>query len=139
MPSGTVRIGHRVHVKSPDTREMGERKFTSSTAIPLYIEGDINRLPEVRGWSGDTKDSQLVTERMSGDFRLHDLVRQEIRHFEIKSLRGSLMNKSRINIVRWTGVRVLVSNKAAVLLHFKPDRTFGRIDAWRLRETLPKH
>ena len=134
MPSGAVSIGHRVHVKSPDNREMGERKFTRSAAISLHIECDINRLPEVRCWSGDTKNSPFVTERMSGNFRVHDIVRQEIRHFEIKSLRGPL-----IYIVRWTGFIVLVSNKAAVLLHFKPDRTFGRIDAWGLRETLSKH
>ncbi len=134
MPSGAVSIGDRVHVESPDSREMGERKFTSSAAISLYIEDDINRLPEIRCGSGDTKNSPFVTERVSGDFRVHDLVWQEIRHFEIKSLRGPLTN-----IVRWTGLSVLVSNKAAVLLHFKPDRTFGRINAWGLRETLPKH
>ncbi len=134
MPSGAVSIGHRVHVKSPDRREMGERKFTSSAAISLHIKDDINRLPEVRCWSGDTKNSPFVTERVSRDFRVHDLVRQEIRHFEIKSLREPLTN-----IVRWTGGSVLVSNKAAVLLHFKPDRAFGRIDAWGLRETLSKH
>jgi hypothetical protein len=134
MPSGAVSIGHRVHVKSPDSREMGERKFTSSAAISLHTEGDVNRLSEVRCRSGDTKNSQFVTERVSGDFRVHDLARQEIRHFEIISLRGPL-----IYIVRWTGVSVLVSNKAAVLLHFKPDRTFGRINAWGLRETLSEH
>src|SRR5277367_1765336 len=107
MPSGAVSIGHRVHVKSPDSREMGERKFTRSAAISLHIEGDINRLPEVRCWSGDTKNSPFVTERVSGDFRVHDLVRQEIRHFEIKSLRGPP-----INIISWTGFCVLVGNKA---------------------------
>src|ERR1700722_1982309 len=123
MPSGAVSIGHRIHVKSPDSREMGERKFTSCAAISFHIEDDINRLPEVRCWSGDTKNSPFVTERVSGDFRVHDLVRQKIRHFKIKSPRGPLTN-----IIRWTGVSALVRNKAAVLLHFKPDRTFGRID-----------
>jgi hypothetical protein len=113
---------------------MDERKFTSSAVISLYIEGDINRLPEVRCWSGDTKNSPFVTERVSGDFRVHDLVRQKVRHFEIKSLRGPLMNT-----IRWTGFSVLVGNKAPVLLHLKPDRTFGRVNAWGLRETLSKH
>src|ERR1700721_4860939 len=127
MPSGSVSIGHRVHVKSPDTREMGERKLTSSAAISLHIEGDVDRPPEVRLWSWNAKQSPFVTERVSGDFSLHDLVGQEVRHFEIKSLRGSLVNISG---------RSGVCNKAAVLLHFKPDRTFGRIDAWR---PLSKH
>src|SRR3984957_16556772 len=130
MPSGAVSIGHRVHVKSPDSREMGERKFTSCAAISFHIEDDINRLPEVRCWSGDTKNSPFVTERVSSDFRVHDLVRREICHSEIKSLRGPL-----IRIVRWHGS----CKKAADLLHFKPDRTFGRINAWRHRETLSEH
>jgi hypothetical protein len=130
MPSGAVSIGHRVYVESPNRREMGERKLTRSAATSLHIEGDVNRLSEVRGRSGDTKRPQFVTERVSGDFRVNDLVRQEVRHFEIKSLRGLL-----INIVRWHGS----SKKAAVLLHFKPDRTFERINARRLRETLSKH
>ena len=75
---------------------MGEREFTSSAAISLHIEGDINHPPEVRCWSRDTKNSPFGTERVSGDFRVHDIVRREIRHFEIKSLRPL------INIVRWT-------------------------------------
>ena len=109
---------------------MGERKFTRSAAISLHIEGDINSLREVRCWGGDPENSPFVTERASGDFRTHDLVRREIRHFKIKSLRRPL-----IHIVRWHGV----SNKAADLLHFKPDRTFGRINAWRHRENLSEH
>ena len=87
MPSGAVSICHRVQVKSPDSREIGERKFTSGAAISLHIEGDINRLPEVRCWSGDTKNSPFLTESVSGDFRVNDLVWQKIRHFEIKELR----------------------------------------------------
>ena len=130
MPSGAVGVGHRVHVKTPDSGEMGERKFTGSAAISLHVEGEVNSLREVRCWSGDTKDSPFITERVSGDFRVDDLVRREIRHFEIKSLQGPV-----INIVRWHGV----SNKAAVLLHFKSDRTFGGINAWGHRETLSQH
>lgn len=109
---------------------MGERKLTRSAAVSLHIEGDVNRLSEVRCRSGDTKRPQFVTERVSGDFRVNDFVRQEVRHFEIKSLRGLL-----INIVRWHSS----SKKAAVLLHFKPDRTFERINVRGLRETLSKH
>jgi hypothetical protein len=109
---------------------MCERKFTRSAAVSLHIESDIDRPPEVGLWSGDTKHSPFITERVSGDFRVHDLVGQEVRHFKIKSLRESL-----INIRGWSGV----CKKAAVLSHFKPDRTFGRIDAWELRETLSEH
>jgi hypothetical protein len=108
---------------------MAKRKFTSSAATSLHLEGDINRLPEVRCWSRDTKNSPFVTERVSSDFRVHDLVGREIRHCEVESLRGTL-----INIVRWT-----VSNKAAVLLNVKPDWTLGGINVWRLSETLAKH
>src|ERR1700722_1574778 len=124
MPSGAVCICHRVHVKSPDGREMGERKFASSAAVSRHIEGDINRLPEVRRWSGDTKNSPFLTERVGGDLRVHDLVWQEIRHFEIKSLRTLMNTVCWIGFSIWTEFRVLVSNKATVLLHFKPDRTF---------------
>src|ERR1700728_4639959 len=109
---------------------MSERKFTGSAAVSLHTEGDIKSLREVRCWGGHTKNSQFVTERVSGDFRAHDLARREIRHFEIKSLQGPV-----INIIRWHGV----SNKAAVLLHFKPNRTVGRINTWRNSKTLSEH
>ena len=37
MPSGALGVGYRVHVKTPDSGEMGERKFTGSAAISLHI------------------------------------------------------------------------------------------------------
>ncbi len=118
---------------------MGEPKFTSSAAISLHIERDINRRPEVRCWSGDVKNSPFLTERVSGDFRAHDLVPQKIRHFEIEFLRP-LVNTSAGPVSAFRPRNLaLVRNKAAVLLDFKPDRTFGRIDTGGLRETLSKH
>jgi hypothetical protein len=109
MPSGAVSIDHRVQVKSPDGREMGERKFTSSAAISRHIEGDINRLPEVRRWSGDTKNSPFLTECVGGDLRVHDLVWQEIHYCEIKSLRTLMNTICWIGFSIWTEFSVFVS------------------------------
>src|SRR5271163_219032 len=114
---------------------MGERKFTGTAAIPLHIQGDIHRLPDVRCWSGDRDNSPFVTQTVSGDLRVHDLVRQEICHLEVESL----LRERRSNIVPWTGFNVLVRKKAATALHSKADRTFGRIHAWAHCETLSEH
>jgi hypothetical protein len=76
---------------------------------------------------------------VSGDFRVNDLVWQTISHFEIKLLQTPMNTVCWIGFSIWSESSVLVTNKAAVLLDFKPDRTFGRIDAWGLRETLSKH